>query len=223
MADSNQNEDWLRQHVIEVACALNAEGLSHGTSGNVSVRWGEGMLITPSGLRYDELLPEDVVFVAGDGAPDPEGLEPSSEWRFHLAAYGVQPEVGAVVHCHSPNATALACVHRPIPPFHYMVAAAGGHDIPLAPYATFGGKQLAENVASALKSRFACLMANHGQIACGATLEQAFDLAREIESLATQYIAALAAGEPRLIDRAEMDVVIEKFKTYGQQSRKKEL
>ncbi len=209
------DEAWLRQQVIDTALALNAEGLSQGTSGNVSARWGEGMLITPTAVPYADLLPEDVVFVAADGTPK-GGLEPSSEWRFHLAAYGARAEARAVVHCHSLNATALACVHKPIPAFHYMVAVAGGSDIPLAPYATFGSAQLAQNVAAALKDRKACLMANHGQIACGATLGESLALAREVETLAAQYVQALAAGEPRLIGREEMDRVLEKFASYGQ-------
>jgi len=219
MVEPIENEAWIRQQVIDTALALNLEGLSQGTSGNVSARWADGMLITPTGLPYADLLPADIVFVDRDGTPAEDSLKPSSEWRFHMAAYGARPDAAAVVHCHSCNATALACAHKHIPPFHYMVAVAGGHDIPLVPYATFGGRQLAENVAGALLTRKACLMANHGQIACGGTLPQALALAREVETLAAQYIKALAAGEPQLLKAAEMDRVLEKFSTYGQQQK----
>ena len=223
MARAVSDEKNLREKIVETARALNRDGLSAGTSGNVSVRWRDGMLITPTGLPYDEMLPDDVVSVTADGRWDEKSRAPSSEWRFHLAAYQVRPDAAAVVHCHSVNATALACLHKPIPAFHYMVAVAGGYDIPLARYATFGEAELAENVAAALADRAACLMANHGQIACGASLSSALGLAREVEVLATQYIAALAAGEPRLISESEMDVVIKKFEKYGQQPKKKEL
>ncbi len=214
---TERDEAWVRQQVIDAALALNQEGLSQGTSGNVSARWGDGMLITPTGMAYCDLLPADIVFIDAGGEPAAGGLKPSSEWRFHSAAYGARGEAGAIVHCHSINATALACAHKSIPPFHYMVAVAGGYDIPLAPYATFGTSELAYNVARMLKRRKACLMANHGQIACGATLEDALGLARDVETLAAQYIKALEAGEPQLIGRDEMVRVLKKFESYRQQ------
>lgn len=214
---TDPDQAWLRQEIIDTALAMSREGLSPGTSGNVSARWEDGMLITPSGMAYDDLIPEDIVFVDAKGAPAPGSRTPSSEWRFHLAAYGARAEAKAVVHTHSLNATALACAHKTIPAFHYMVAVAGGADIPLADYATFGTKELADNVAAALKDRKACLMANHGQIATGASLAQALALAREVECLAAQYVNVLKIGEPHLLDAAEMRRVLERFKTYGQQ------
>ncbi len=215
MLRADVDSEWsLRAGVVETARRMSASGLSHGRSGNVSARWGEGMLITPSGMAYDAMTPEDVVFVAGGGAAS--GGKPSSEWRFHLAAYAARAEAGAVVHCHSRCATALACAHRPIPAFHYMVAVAGGVDIPLVPYATFGTPELAAHVASGLAARRACLMANHGQIATGAHLDAALELAGEVEMLAAQYLEVLKLGEVHLLDDEEMAAVLEKFKGYGQ-------
>ena len=215
---SSESETRARRDVIETARAMAASGLSVGTSGNVSCRWDGGMLVTPSGVPYEEILPGDIVFVSDDGSWDEGWRKPSSEWRFHLAAYQARPDDGAVVHCHSLNATALACAHKPIPAFHYMVAVAGGCDIPLAPYATFGTATLAAGVATALRTRKACLMANHGQIACGQTLGDALDLAQEVETLAAQYVKVLELGEPKLLSDAEMARVIARFSTYGKQA-----
>jgi len=206
-------EGALRAQVVETAKRMSASGLSHGRSGNVSARWGDGMLITPSGAAYDTLTPEDIVYMDANGTPS--GGKPSSEWRFHQAAYEARPDAGAVVHCHSRSATALACAHRPIPAFHYMVAVAGGTDIPLAPYATFGTAELAAHVADALRDRKACLLANHGQIAVGADLEAALELAGEVENLAAKYLEVLKLGEPNLLDDAAMAEVLDKFETYG--------
>jgi L-fuculose-phosphate aldolase len=206
-------EGALRAQVVETAKRMSASGLSHGRSGNVSARWEGGMLITPSGAAYDTLTPEDIVYMDAHGTPS--GGKPSSEWRFHQAAYEARPEAGAVVHCHSRSATALACAHRPIPAFHYMVAVAGGTDIPLAPYATFGTAELAAHVADALQDRKACLLANHGQIAVGTDLEAALELAGEVENLAAKYLEVLKLGEPNLLDDAAMAEVLDKFETYG--------
>jgi L-fuculose-phosphate aldolase len=206
-------EGLLRADVLETAKRMSASGLSHGRSGNVSARWGDGMLITPSGAAYDALEPDDIVYVDAGGTPS--GGKPSSEWQFHQAAYQARPDAGAVVHCHSPNATALACAHRPIPAFHYMVAVAGGTDIPLAPYATFGTEELAAHVAEALRDRKACLLANHGQIAVGADLKAALELAGEVENLAAQYLDVLKLGEVHLLDDAQMAEVLAKFESYG--------
>lgn len=203
----------VRATLVETAKRMSASGLSFGRSGNVSVRWGDGMLITPSGAAYDTLMPDDIVYVDADGIP--RGGKPSSEWRFHQAAYKARPDAGAVVHCHSRCATALACAHRPIPAFHYMVAVAGGTDIPVAPYATFGTEDLAAHVAEALANRKACLLANHGQIAAAGDLEAALELAGEVENLAAQYLEVLKLGEVHLLDDAEMQRVLERFETYG--------
>ena len=208
-----------RKAVIATAQAMSARGLSPGRSGNVSCRWRDGMLITPSGMAYDGLEPADIVAVAADGAVAPDSRQPSSEWRFHLAAYHKRADMGAVVHTHSLHATVLACAHKPIPAFHYMVAAAGGRDIPLVPYATFGSDALSQHIAAGLATRNACLMANHGQIAMGATLTAALELAAEVEVLAEQYCKVLMIGEPVLLADAEMERVLEKFKTYGQKGQ----
>lgn len=207
----------LRRRILSTALALNATGLSPGKSGNVSARHDTGMLVTPSGMPYDRLTPEDIVFVGLDGTVPPGQRLPSSEWHFHLAIYRARPDAGAVVHAHSLNATALACLRCEIPAFHYMVAVAGGSSIRCADYATFGTEELATNALAALDERKACLLGNHGQIALGPDLDAALDLAREVEALAAQYRAALQVGEPVLLDEAEMARVLEKFKTYGKQ------
>lgn len=217
MAD--RDESWLRQEIIDTALVMSREGLSPGTSGNVSARWNDGILITPTGMAYDELIPEDIVFIGGEDQTAQGTRTPSSEWRFHFSAYGARSDADAVVHTHSRFATALACCRKSIPAFHYMVAIAGGNDIPLADYATFGTKELAGNVAKALKDRAACLMANHGVIACGKNLKHAFELAREVEVLAAQYVSALQVGNPQILDDDEMARVIDRFRTYGQQRK----
>lgn len=210
-----ERERALRKGIVETARKMSATGLSPGKSGNVSARWGTGMMITASGVPYDEMDPQtDVIFVNG-GQHDPSAKPPSTEWHFHKAIYDARPDVEAVVHCHSRYATALACVPKPIPAFHYMVAVAGGTAIPLAPYATFGTPDLAAHAAAALSQCNACLLANHGQIAVGPTLADALYLAEEVETLAAQYVAALAVGEPHILSDAQMAEVLEKFKTYG--------
>lgn len=209
------SEKSLRKAVLDTAIAMSSSGLSPGRSGNVSCRFEDGMLITPSGKRYDDTAPEDIVFVAGDGSiPDARQI-PSTEWHCHLAAYRVRPDRYAVVHTHSMHATVLACAHRTIPPFHYMVGVVGGKDIPCVPYATFGTEELARHVANGLKERDACLMANHGQIALGATLEHALELAAEVEVLAEQYYKVLTLGPANILNDDEMTVLLDKFKSYG--------
>ena len=212
-------ETVLRQAVIDTALAMSRLGLSPGRSGNVSCRWGGGMLITPSGMAYDAIATEDIVLVAQDGTRGSDQRQPSSEWRIHLSAYAARADVRAVVHTHSMHATVLACAHKPIPAFHYMVAAAGGTDIPITPYATFGTEELATHVTSGLARRNACLMANHGAIAVGPTLQAALALAAEVEVLAEQYCKLLAIGPPKILSEPEMADVLERFKTYGQKSQ----
>jgi ribulose-5-phosphate 4-epimerase/fuculose-1-phosphate aldolase len=207
----------VRRRVLEVARETSRTGLSPGRSGNVSERAGEGMVVTPSGLAYDDLEPADMVLVDGEGRPRAgERHRPSSEWRFHLSVYRARPDVGGVVHTHSLEATALACAHRSIPAFHYMVAVAGGDDIPLVPYATFGTEELAALVAAGLAERDACLLANHGQLAVGRDARAALDLAREVETLAAQYVRVLAIGGPAILDPDEMARVRTRFAGYGQ-------
>ncbi len=209
------SEAALRQEIVATARAMSASGLSPGRSGNVSARFESGMLITPSGLAYDAMEPGDVVRVGDDGSVAEGQRAPSTEWHFHLAAYRARLDMHALVHTHSLHATVLACAGRSIPPFHYMVAVAGGSDIPLVPYATFGTAELAAHVAEGLRERKACLMAHHGQVAMGTTLAAALELAHEVEVLAEQYFKVLVLGPPHLLPEAEMSVVLEKFKTYG--------
>ncbi len=218
---SRDAEKLARQAVIDAALAMSRSGLSPGRSGNVSCRWKGGMLITPTGMAYEEIRPRDIVLVNAKGhVPDKKSRKPSSEWRFHLASYQARSDVKAVVHTHSLNATVLACAHKPIPAFHYMVAVGGGSDIPLVPYDTFGTDELAQFVATGLAQRNACLMANHGQIAIGANLGAALELAHEIEVLAEQYVKVLAlGGEPHILPEDEMARVLERFKSYGQNAQ----
>lgn len=215
--DKPKDKD-LRRDIIATALATSQSGLSPVRSGNVSARFGEGMLITPTGLAYEDIGPKDIVFVGADGAVAEKQRQPSSEWQFHLAAYRARPDMSAVVHTHSLHAVVLSCAEKPIPAFHYMVAVAGGDDIPLVPYATFGSAELARHVAEGLAHRKACLMAHHGLIAMGETLEKALKLAHEVEVLAEQYFKLLALGAPKLLSDDEMKEAIERFKTYGQQN-----
>lgn len=213
-------ERSARAEVLETALAMSRRGLSPGRSGNVSRRWAEGMLITPSGMAYEEIGPDDVVYVAGDGSVQPGSRKPSSEWHFHLAAYDARPDMHAVVHTHSMHAVVLACAHKPIPAFHYMVAIAGADVIPCVPYATFGTAELARHVAGGLRRANACLMANHGQIAIAATPAAALELAAEVEILAEQYYKVLTIGRAHLLDGAEMADVLQRFKSYGQKAQR---
>lgn len=211
------NEKSLREEIIAAANAMSTSGLSPGKSGNVSARDEAGrILITPTGVPYAELKPSDIVALDDRGNAPPGALAPSSEWHFHVAIYAARPDIGAIVHAHSLHATALACAHREIPAFHYMVAAAGGSSIRCAPYATFGTQRLAEFAVAALEGRLACLLANHGQIAAGETPAKALAMAHEVETLASQYVTALMIGPPVLLDADEMQRVLMKFKTYGQ-------
>ena len=206
----------LRTMVLAACRELTRRGLTHGTSGNVSVRCDEQrFFVSPSGMDYELLQADDVPLM------DLEGRwfgrhRPSSEWRFHRDILRSRPDVGAIVHTHSPRATALACTGRGSPAFHYMVAVAGGRDIRCAPYHTFGTQELSDAALAALRDRRACLLANHGVIATGADLASAMRLAGEVENLALQYSVALTLGEIRILDDAEMSRVIEKFRTYGQ-------
>lgn len=205
-----------RQQLIDTALAMNRSGINQGTSGNLSVRSGTGMLITPSGIPYRALALEDIVYVDDSGQPD-GARQPSSEWRIHHDIYHQRKDAEAILHAHPTECVALACMNRAIPPFHYMVAVAGGKNIRCAPYATFGSQQLSDHVLQALQDRKACLMANHGLVCLAGRLEQALSLAIEIEQLARAYLRCLAVSDPVLLDDAEMDRVLLKFKSYGLQ------
>lgn len=214
MSETQQESELdLRRGLIGAALEMNRSGINSGTSGNVSVRAGEGMLITPSGIPYANLRVEQIVNVDAEGKAS--GGKPSSEWRFHHDIYAAKPDAHAVVHAHPRHCTALACLHRAIPAFHYMVAVAGGDDIPLAAYATFGSPELSHEVLKVLRDRSACLMANHGLVCHGRDLASALALAREVEHLASMYLDCLSVGEPELLDAAEMARVLEKFRDYG--------
>ena len=203
-----------REALLNSALALQALGLNQGTSGNASVRQGDGFLITPSGMPIDEMNANSMVEMNMHGEALSAG-KPSSEWRFHRDIYHAKPEVGAVIHTHSMFATTLACLRKDIPPFHYMIAVAGGDTIRCAAYALFGTQALSDNAIEALKERRACLLANHGMITVEKTLQQALDIAREVETLCEQYWRALQIGEPHILSGQEMQDVFEQFKGYG--------
>lgn len=202
-----------RQELIAVARSMNTTGLNQGTSGNVSVRHNKTILITPSALPYDSCHSEDIVKMTMTGASQGR-QKPSSEWRLHLDIFQAHPEAGAVLHAHPPWCTTLACLDREIPPFHYMVAMAGGDTIPCAGYAIYGSKALSENVNTALKDRTACLMSHHGMVCYADTPQKALDLAIEVENLARVYCQALQLAEPLLLNQGQMDEVLAKFADY---------
>ncbi|MCL4767841.1 MAG: class II aldolase/adducin family protein [Hyphomicrobiaceae bacterium] len=210
----------LRQAVIDKCRWLNASGLNQGTSGNISVRHRDEMLITPSGIPYDAMTPDMIAAmpVSRDYGCHRGPLKPSSEWRIHLDILRARPEAGAVVHTHSTYATALAIARRGIPACHYMVAAFGGGDIRCSGYARFGTKELSDAALAALEGRNGCLLANHGMIAIGATLERAVWLACELETLAKQYWVSLLAGGPVLLSAAEIEDALAGFAGYGQKT-----
>ena len=208
------NEAQLRRELVRIANKLDAQGLNRGTSGNLSARFGEGMLITPSGMGAEGLTEDDIVFVHGDGTSSGR-WQPSSEWLFHRDIYANREEFGAIVHVHSIAATALACLRKDIPPFHYMIALVGGDSIRCAEYATFGTQALSDNALAALRGRKACLLANHGMIAAGEDLAGAYKVAVEVETLSEMYLRALQAGVPVLLNPHEFQDAQRRFGSYG--------
>jgi L-fuculose-phosphate aldolase len=203
-----------RQAIIDACRRMNALGINQGTSGNISVRHGDGLLITPTSVPYEAMTPEQIVFMDMKGG-FAEGQRPSSEWRFHLDILRARPEVEAVVHAHPTYCTILAIMGLPIPPIHYMIAAAGGPDIRCAPYATYGTPELSAHAVAALEARFACLLAHHGMIAAGPSLARAMWLAVEVETLARQYHGCLQIGKPPLLSKDEIERVRVKMAGYG--------
>jgi L-fuculose-phosphate aldolase len=207
----------LSAQVLATARAMNTVGINRGAAGNVSARDGDGFLITPTGMAYEECVAGDMVKVGADGTASGK-RNPSSEWRFHRDIYAARPEAGAIIHTHAPFATALACQEIEIPPFHYMIARFGGDTVRCAGYATFGTQALSDAMLVALKDRRACLMAHHGMVVFGADLKEALALAVEFESLCEQYWRVLQLGIPKLLPPGEMARVVEKFKSYGKQT-----
>lgn len=203
-----------RERIVAACLEMNRTGINQGTSGNISVRWQDGMLITPTSMPYDRMTPDDIVYLDMEGRPTGAN-QPSSEWRFHRDIMRAKPEVGAIVHAHPMYSTIIAIMGKEIPPLHYMVAIAGGHTIPLAPYATFGSAELSQHAVTALKDRTACLLQHHGMIATGPTLDRAMWLAVEVETLAQQFHGCLQVGGPPLLSVEEIDRVRARMSEYG--------
>ncbi len=206
----------LRLDLIATARAMQPANLNRGTAGNVSVRSGTGFYITPTGLPYDSLGAEDIPLMALDGSHQGR-RKPSSEWRFHRDLYATRPEVGAVLHAHSPFAVTLACLRYDIPAFHYMIARFGGDSIRCSDYAIFGSEELSSAALAALADRKGCLLANHGLLVAGRDLAEALALAIELEELCEQYWRACQLGQPVILSDDEMAAVLKKFGCYGQQ------
>jgi len=203
-----------RQSIIDACLRMNTLGINQGTSGNISLRHGDGMLITPTSTPYEAMKPEQIVYMHLDGNHDP-AQRPSSEWRFHRDILKARPEVQAIVHTHPPYCTMLAIMGMEIPPVHYMVAVAGGDTIRCAPYATFGTQELSEHAVRALEGRMACLLEHHGMIAVGPSLAKAMWLAVEVETLARQYHGCLQIGTPPLLSKEEIEKVRLRMAGYG--------
>lgn len=222
--NASSEEARLREAAVAAVRRLDALGMNRGSTGNLSLRWlrggVDGMLITPTGMGADDMRAQDLVWVGADGQVVGD-WQPSSEWHFHQAVYRARPDLQAVVHTHAVHATALACLDRPLPAFHYMVAVAGGDSVPLVPYFTFGSEELSRAVAVAMQQRDACLLAHHGLVAAGRTLVQAMKVVQEIEALCEVYLKALAVGEPMLLSGEEMSRVIERFRHYGKTAKSK--
>ena len=211
-----REERQIRQAMLDTCRAMETRGLNQGTSGNLSVRHGEGLLITPSGIAYDHMAPHDVVQMDWEGCFSADH-RPSSEWRFHRDLLAARRDADVVLHCHSTYATALACHERGLPPFHYMVAVAGGHDIRVSRYAGFGTQALSDALIAAIEGRQACLLAHHGLVTIAKSLDRALWLAVEVETLAKMYLHALVLGEPPHLSIEEMAATLEKMRrmSYG--------
>ena len=207
----------LRREIIDTCRKMNAMGINQGTSGNVSARVEGGILITPSALPYDQMRPEDIVFLRKNGERQGPRI-PSTEWRFHLDISNARSDAGAIVHTHSMFATIVAIRRESIPAVHYMIAAAGGDTIRCGNYATFGTPKLSTIALKALAERNCCLLANHGVICLGANLAKALWLAKEVETIAQQYVFSQLLGGPKILPTAEINRVVAKFRDYGLKS-----
>ena len=209
------NRKELAQKIIDTCLEMTKLGLNQGTAGNVSVRYKDGMLITPTGTPYELMKPENIVYVDGNGKHE-DGKLPSSEWQFHLAVYEARSDVDAVVHNHAMNCAAVSILGESIPAIHYMIACTGTDHIPCVPYATFGTHKLADYVREGIKESKAILLAHHGLITADKTLDKALSIAHEVEVIAQWYLKLLATGKPiPTLSKAQMEVVLEKFKSYG--------
>ena len=217
VAGAAPGESALRRKIIELCREVNATGLNQGTSGNISARHGDCMLITPSGIPYETMEPDMIARMAvEDDTGAWEGpCRPSSEWHFHRAILRSSDDFGAVVHTHSTFATVLSMSRTTIPACHYIIAAFGGSDVRCADYATYGTAELSDNIIRAMRGRSACLMENHGMVAAGASLDEAMWAAVELETLSRQYYHAAMAGKPNILPDEEIAIVREKFKDYG--------
>lgn len=213
MLSTKSQYHQLKLNLCQTMYDLMQQGMNKGSSGNASCRVKDGFLITPSALSPLVMTPEDIVLLNFDGEVI-EGKKPSSEWRFHRDIYLAREELGGIVHTHSMYSTTLACMHREIPPFHYMIAMAGGDSIRCAPYALFGTQELSNYAVEALDGRLACLLANHGLIAVGTDLKSAYEMSVEVENLAEQYWRLLQTNEVHLLSSTQMEEVLERFKTY---------
>ena len=207
-------EQKIRKDIIKFSKLLNKTNLSPLRSGNISVRYKNGFLITPSGMRYETLKSKDIVFVDLKGKYNLKKNKPSSEWHFHKDIYLNKKNANSVVHCHSKNALVLSCIRKKIPAFHYMVAVAGGVDIKCAKYATYGTSELSKNIIQVLNNRFACLIENHGQVVFSDGIDSVFELAQEVEHLSEQYLECLRIGKPKILTNIEMSRVLKKVKNY---------
>lgn len=213
----------LREQLLVTTRKLHELGLNKGTSGNVSVRDNDGFLVTPSGMEVAAMTPHDMVGMDVDGqlrSKEDSERKPSSEWRFHRDILLARPEINAVIHAHSMFATTMACLHMEIPAFHYMIAVTGGDSIRCAPYALFGSQALSDNALQALQDRRACLLANHGMIILGESLNEALDIAIEVENLCEQYWRALQVGKPHVLNEQQMAEVFQSFKGYGKWAKR---
>lgn len=216
MTPPHADSPALRQAIIDACLQMNASGVNQGTSGNISVRIGDRLLITPSAIAYEAMTPDMLVTLPLEGDGPPAGdYPPSSEWRFHRALLAARPEMHAVVHAHPVHCTALAMNRMTIPACHYMVAAFGGDHVPLAGYARFGSAALADLVLAAMAGKSGCLMANHGAVVLGETLPRAMWRMEELETLAHGYAISLTVGTPVLLDAAEIDEALDAFAGYG--------
>jgi L-fuculose-phosphate aldolase len=213
---SRHSEESLRARIVEAMRAMITHGLNRGTTGNVSARCGEGMLVTPTGVVPEKLTAESIVYLDAEGQTRAGALKPSSEWQMHARILARRSDVNGIVHCHSRYATILACAGKSIPSLHYMVGVSGKPEIPLAPYATFGSTELADHVADALAGGYACLMANHGLIVAAPSLERALFIAEEVEEQAAVYWGTLAIGGPTTLSPAQMNDIFRQFRNYGQ-------